>query len=203
MGARLLAFLCLFLTVPVFAQTGVDPGYYKSNRDRLNSYLFRTYTDPVRFAWLLVDSAKDTCLKDPHQWDRSAESYSYRLASGMGRRIVRNTAQFGFESLLHEDSRYRPSNLHGIGRRAIFAISHSVLAYTPSGSVEPAYGRIAAGVVGAASSSTWHPQSISAGALLGGVAAGAIDRSTSNLLTEFQPDLIVFGRKTWNKVSGR
>jgi hypothetical protein len=173
---------------------------YQDFPERFNAYLFRTYTDPVRLGWLLVDSAMDTWSKDPHQWDRSAESYSYRVASGWGRRIARNTAQLGFETLLHEDSRFRPSLERGLRKRMLFAIRSSVLAYKPNGSLEPAYGRIAAGMASAAISSTWHPQSISAGALLSGVAQSTIDRAGNNLLTEFEPDMRRFGRKTWNQI---
>jgi hypothetical protein len=190
--------LLLIFALPSAAQ--LLSGQYPDNRERLNIYLYNTYADPVRLGWLLIDSAAATWSKDPHQWDRSAESYSYRVASGMGRRIVRNTALLGFETLLHEDSRYRPSLEHGLGKRMLFAIRHSVLAYKPDGSVEPAYGRIAAGVVAAATSSTWHPQSIEAGRLLSGVGQSAIDRAGNNLLAEFEPDIKRFGRKTWNQI---
>jgi hypothetical protein len=61
------------------------------------------------------------------------------------------------------------------------------------------YGMMAAGVVAAATSSTWHPRSIDATALLGGVAQAAIDRAGNNLLAEFEPDLKNFGRRIWNK----
>jgi hypothetical protein len=194
------AVLCLFLLgTPVLAQAILpEQSYYIDTRDRINSYVFRTYTDPARFSWLLVNSATDHWSRAPHQWDRSAESYSYRVASGVGRRIVSNTAQLAFESVLHEDSRYRRSNELQFGKRVRFALTHSVLAYRPDGSLEPMYGRMAAGVVTAATSSTWHPQSISAGTLLSGVAESALDRAGSNLLSEFEPDLRNFGRKTWN-----
>jgi len=190
--------LLLVFALPSVAQ--LSSGQYPDNRERFNAYLYNTYADPVRLGWLLIDSAEATWSRDPHQWDRSAESYSYRVASGMGRRIVRNTALLGFETLLHEDSRYRPSLEHSLGKRMLFAIRHSVLAYKPDGSVEPAYARIAAGVVAAATSSTWHPQSIEAGCLLSGVGQVAIDRAGNNLLAEFEPELRHFGRKTWNQI---
>lgn len=188
------------LTAPLFAQSQLtDPVYYLNDRQRFDQYVFRTYTDPAKLAWLLVDSAQDTWMRAPRQWDRSPESYSYRVASGWGRRIVRNTAQLGFESVLHEDSRYRPSSSRVFRKRILFAASHSVLAYAPDGSVGPAYGRIAAGITGAAVSSTWHPQSMGTGAILGGVGQSAMDRVCSNLLTEFTPDLKAFGRRTLNR----
>jgi hypothetical protein len=196
---QLLLLICL--AGPLLAQAvPIDPDYYRNNRERFDSYIFRTYTDPARLGWLLIDSAKDTCYKDPHQWDRSAESYSFRVASGWGRRIVRNTAQYGFETLLREDSRYRPSGEKGLRKRMAFAIRSSVLSYKPDGSREPAYGRIAAGMVGAAVSSTWHPQSIGPATLARGMGHSAIDRAGNNLLSEFAPDLKRVGRKTWNQI---
>jgi hypothetical protein len=188
------------LSATVLAQVKLaDPEYYLNTRQRVDAYIFRTYTDPQKFGWLLIESAQATWLKDPHEWDRSPESYSYRVASGWGRRIVSNTAQFAFETALHEDSRYRPSGAQGVRKRILFAISHSVIAYKPDGSIGPAYGRMAAGVAAATASSTWHPRSIDAGPILSGVGQSAIDRACSNLLTEFGPDLKAFGRKSWNR----
>jgi hypothetical protein len=189
----------LFLVaMPGLAQPAdVDhPQYYSSLHERIHAYVFRTYTDPARLSWLLVDSAADHWSRAPHQWDSSAESYSFRVASGWGRRIVSNTAQLGFETILHEDSRYRRSGERQFGTRILFALRYSVLAWKPDGSVEPMYGRIAAGVVAAATSSTWHPQSISAETLLSGLGQSVMDRAAGNLLTEFEPDLKKFGRKT-------
>src|SRR5438270_11961224 len=139
--------LLVLSALPAFSQavlTGAPD--YPDFHERFHAYLFRTYTDPARFAWLLVDSASDHFSHAPKEWDRSAESYSYRVASGWGRRIVRNTAQLGFETALHEDSRYRRSGEILLSKRIRFALVHSVLAYKPDGSVEPMYGRMAAGV---------------------------------------------------------
>jgi len=195
-------FLVLFLCVTalVFAQANApDPSYYVNNRQRFDAYIFRTYTDPAKLGWLLVDSAQETWLSDPYPWDRSPGSYYCRVASGWGRRIVSNTAQFGFEAVLREDSRYRPSSARGFRKRFLFAIGHSVIAYGPDGSVGPAYGRMAAGVVATATSSTWHPQSITAGSLMSGVGQSTLDRAASNLLNEFAPDLKAFGKKRWDR----
>src|SRR4051812_20008639 len=179
------ALLIFFVAIPGLAQVGLNTGeYYRDGRERVDAYVFRTYTDPVRAGWLLADSAVDHWSRYPHQWDYSAQSYSYRVASRWGCRIIRNTAQLGFESALHEDSRYRPSGERQFGKRVLFAISHSVLAYKPDGSVDAMYGRMAAGVVAAAASSTWHSQSMKAGSLLGGIGQAAIDRAGDNLLAE-------------------
>jgi hypothetical protein len=203
------AVLLFFIAIPALAQLAPIPPlapqteYYRDLQDRVHSYIFRTYTDPSRLSWLLVDCATDQWTRAPHQWDNSAESYSYRVASAMGRRIVSNTVQLGFETALREDSRYRKSGERRFGKRVLAAVSHSVLAYKPDGSLEPMYGRIAAGIVTAAASSTWHPQAINASSLLAGAAQGAIDRAEGNLLTEFEPDLKNFGRRTWNVVRGK
>ena len=178
----------------------VVPDYYQTNGERVHSYIFRTYTDPVRLGWLLIDSAKDTWSQNPHEWDRSPECYSFRVASGWGLRMVRNTAQLGFEALLREDTRYRPSLRHGLRKRALFAFRSSFISYKPDGKAQPAYGLVAAGVVAAALSSTWHPQATGAGALLGGIGQSAIDRASGNLLSEFEPDLKQLGRKAWNRI---
>ena len=190
----------LFLVgIPAIAQLSPpDPLYYRDSQERIHAWTVRTFTDPSRISWLLVDSAIDHWSQSPYQWDHSAESYSFRVASAWGRRIVSNTVQLGFESALREDSRYRRSGDGGFGTRIVFALKHSVLAYKPDGSVEPMYGRMAAGVVAAATSSTWQPQSIGAMSLLGGIAQSALDRTGGNLLTEFEPDLKTFGRKTWH-----
>lgn len=189
--------------VDLSAQVSRRPDYYETKHERVRSYVFRTYTDPARLAWLLVDGATDTWSRSPHEWDRSPECYSYRVASGWGRRIVRNTAQLGFEAILHEDTRYRPSHESGLRKRVLFALRRSVISYKPDGKSELAYGLIAAGVVSASLSSTWHPQSTDAAALLSGVGQSAIDRAGGNLLAEFEPELKRFGRKTWHKIIRR
>src|SRR5258708_2572276 len=117
------AILLFSLAGPAFGQLALtDPQYYRDDRERFAAYVFRTYTDPARVGWLLLDSATDHWSQDPHQWDRSAESYSYRVASSWGRRIVRNTAQLAFETALHEDSRYRRSGERQFGKRIMFAM---------------------------------------------------------------------------------
>lgn len=200
---------CGFLVaIPVIAQSIVaEPppvgGYYASGQERVQAYVFRTYTDPARLAWLLFDSGVDHWTRAPQHWDQSPQSFGYRFASGWGRRIVRNTAQLGFETLLKEDSRYRRSGQGPMVKRFAFAVSHSVLAYKPDGSVGPMYGRMAAGVVAASTASTWHPQSTSPACLVSGVGMAAVNRSGDNLLEEFGPDLKRFGRKTWNYVLGK
>jgi hypothetical protein len=196
-----LIILFVLLTQTLAAQQGSTfPAYYESGTERLRSYTFRTYTDPVRLGWLLLESGKNTWSRDPKEWDRSAESYSYRVASQWGERIVRNTVQLGFETMLHEDSRYRPTMETGFRRRILFAIRSSVVAYKPDGSVQPAYGLIMAGAAAATVSSTWRPQSFGADTLFCGIGESAIDRMGNNLLTEFAPDLKRFGQKTWRHV---
>jgi hypothetical protein len=191
----------LFLAAPAFAQlTPTPPVYYTNLHERYNAYIFRTYTDPQRLAWLLVDSALDHWSGSPEAWDRSPQSYSYRIASGWGRRIVKNTAQFGFEAVLREDSRYRPSGSRNFSRRILFAVKSSVIAWHPDGSIGPAYGRIAAGIVATATSSTWHPRQMNASILLADVGQSALDRAGNNLLTEFTPDLKAFGAAAWNRL---
>jgi hypothetical protein len=197
--SALVIFFCL--AVPGVAQVSLtEPRYYKDGHDRVHDYVFRTYTDPARIGWLLFDSAVDNWSQAPHEWDRSSEGYMYRVASGWGRRIVRNTAQLGLETVLQEDSRYRTSGERRFGRRFFHAVNHSVLAYKPDGSVEPMYGRMAAGVIASATSSTWHPHSIAPVSLLGGMGQSAIDRAGNNLLSEFEPELRNFGRRVWNNL---
>jgi hypothetical protein len=118
---------------------------------------------------------------------------------------VRNTAQYGFESALHEDSRYRRLGGERLGKRIFHAVSYSVLAYKPDGSVEPMYGRMAAGVVATLTASTWHPQTINTGYVLSGVGFSALDRAQNNLVREFEPEIrnylkrpIALGQRTLN-----
>ena len=181
--------LLFALALPLAAQiTPVpeQPSYYHDSGERIRSYVSRTWTDPNRLGWLLADSAMDQWGGIPHQWDRSGGSYGMRVASAWGSRMVHNTVQLGFESALHEDSRYRRLGEGRFEKRIVFAFSHSVLAWKPDGSVEPMFGRMAAGVVTAA---------------IHGCPARSFKkgcRAEGNLLTEFAPDLKNFGRHTWN-----
>lgn len=197
---RFFAVLLFGASLPLAAQVAADPplSYYQDSRERIRSYVFRTWTDPDRIGWMLAGSAMDHWERFPHQWDQSSGSYGMRVASAWGRRMVHNTVQLGFESALHEDSRYRRLGEGRFERRFVFALSNSMLASKPDGSVELMYGRIAAGVVTSAVSSTWHPQSISPASLVSGMGWAAVDRTEGNLLTEFAPDLRSLGRNAWN-----
>src|SRR3954469_13688926 len=139
------AVLLFAASLPVTAQIAVGQppaSYYHDSRERIQSYVFRTWTDPDRIGWMLVGSAMDHWEGLPHQWDQSGGSYGMRVASAWGHRMVHNTAQLGFESALHEDSRYRRLGEGRFERRVLFALSHSMLAWKPDGSVEPMFGRI-------------------------------------------------------------
>jgi hypothetical protein len=176
------------------------PAYYRINGERVHAYIFRSYTDPIRLGWLLVDGAKDTWCRDPHEWDRSPESIlfeSLRDGDGGLSETQRNSV---LETVLQEDTRYLPSHERRLRKRFSFAVRSSVLAYKPDGKLQLAYGLLAAGVVSDTLSSTWHPLYTGTGALLGGIGQSAVDRAGGNLLPELEPDLKNFGRRAWNQL---
>ena len=123
------------------------------------------------------------------EFGRGFDAYAERYASGFGRRLITNSAEYGMSSLLHEDTRYRPSHLNGFFPRAKYAATHAFLAWGADGQIEPAYGRFA-GIAGTALiEPAWHPHSYTGAAVGKYVGLRSVDLLSNSFLTEFRPDL--------------
>jgi hypothetical protein len=147
-------------------------------------------------AFLVADSALGHLQKDPKEWGRAPEWLGARVASNFGRRVVSNTIEFGLGAALHEDTRYRPSDLGPLRQRIWYATTSAFTARVPGGT-RFGYSRLGAIAGGVWVASSWHPEKKCASAHWQDVGFAVLGKVPDNLLSEFSPDL----RRTGAKVA--
>ncbi len=157
--------------------------------ERFTYYLQRTYSWQ-RMAWLGMDTGLDYVTGGSTGIDELFRGYG----DGFGRRIVRNSTEFGVGAILHEDSRYQSLGSGSLGRRLRHATVRAFQASTGS-HVRPAYSRFAALAAGEFIAPLWSPQRFSASDAIAGIGFGVLGQMQNNYLSEFSPDMKRFGRK--------
>src|SRR5689334_23165045 len=75
---------------------------------RWENYVHRTYSWQ-RLSLLAVDTGIDHLMREPREWGCHPHTFAFRYASGVGKRVVRNTIELGVGQALGEDIRFRPS----------------------------------------------------------------------------------------------
>jgi hypothetical protein len=173
-----------------------DAAEHFTGRERLNSYVERTFTSKSRLVFLFVDTAEDHLQRQPKEWDLGGSGLAARLGSNYGRRLIRNTIELGAGALLSEDSRYRPSTEPGIAPRMRHAVASAFTARV-DGHRRPAYATLAALTATAFIVSVWQPRRFSACEVMRGVSFSLLDRVPDRLLDEFSPDMKRFGKRMW------
>ena len=168
-----------------------------TGRDRLNSYVERTFLDKTRLVFLFVDTAEDHLQRQPRGWDLGSTGWATRLGSNYGKRLIRNTIELGAGTLLSEDPRYRPSTAPGIAPRVRHAVVSAFIVGGPGGRRRPAYGMFAALTATAFIVSVWQPRRVCTGEVMRGVSFSLLDRVQGRLLEEFSPDMKRFGKRIW------
>ena len=157
--------------------------------DRFNYYWQRTYNWSV-LGDIAFNAGIDHLTSKP-EFGRGFGDYATRFASGFGHKVVTTTTEFGVSSLLHEDTRYHPSELKGFLPRAKYALTHAYLAYGSSGKLEPSYGKFAGILASSAIEPTWGGRGHGlCGAGVGqSIGFRLLNLGPDRLLTEFSPDL--------------
>jgi hypothetical protein len=143
---------------------------------------------------LAFDTAVDHFISKP-EWGDGMGGYGCRYASGFGRRLIRNSAEFGVASLLHEDIRFHPSHRKGLLPRIQYATAHAFLAVGPDNRTEPAYARFAGMAGSTLIEPVWHGRTFSASSFGQAIGFRLLDQVQNSLLTEFSPDLKKLGKR--------
>jgi len=102
--------------------------------------------------------------------------------------------------VLHEDTRFHPSQRRGYLPRMRYAMTHAFLDSVPGGKTEPAYARFAAITSGALIAPSWHHRSLSVSGFFEDFTFGMLGQLQNSLLNEFSPDLQKLGRTVRKKV---
>lgn len=138
----------------------------------------------------LLGAAVDQGIDTPPQWGQGAAGFSRRAASGFAQEFTAKTIAFGVAAADHEDTRVRPSGLHGFAPRLRSAVLHTFVSRTDGGGQSFAYARITGIYGGAFIANTWFPagyNDFSHGFSRGSVAL-AVDVGF-HVLREFTPEL--------------
>ena len=165
---------------------------------RWHHYLHRTYSWQ-RLGLLALDTGLDQVSGDPHAWGRTPQSYGYRYAAGLGRRVVQNSVELGVGAALDEDYRFRASHLAGFTARIRYALIQSVAAYRADRRVF-GYSRLAATASGILVSSRWQPCPLTAGDFGERLAFSYLGQLENSLLAEFGDDMKAHGRSLGNRL---
>ena len=161
-------------------------------------YLDRTYGWQT-LSWLASDTAIDLLRSRP-EWGRGPGGFGCQYASAFGRRLISNSVQLGVGLVLHEDTRFHPSQSRGFLPRIKYATTHAFLDSVPGGKFQPAYARFAAVTSGALIAPSWHQRSLSASGFFEDFTFGMLGQLQNSLLNEFSPDLQKLGRNVRKKV---
>ena len=199
---RLLVLLGLLLQASAAAQdselpTATPPA--PASAPQFQDYLDHTYGwQPL--SSLATDTAIDFLRSRP-EWGRGPGGFGCQYASAFGRRLISNSVEFGVRPVLHEDTRFHPSQRRGYLPRMQYAMTHAFLDSVRGGKFESAYARFAAITSGALIAPAWHQRSLSASGFFEDVTFGMLGQLQNSLLNEFSPDLQKLGRNVRKKVS--
>jgi hypothetical protein len=79
---------------------------HKQTEGEIRRHAFRKSTvGPGAFARTTGGAAFNHLHNHPRQWGQGKAGFAHRLASGLGRHVVKNTIQYGVGTLRHEDPR--------------------------------------------------------------------------------------------------
>ena len=149
--------------------------------------LARTF-DPAEILRLSLSAGIDHWRNYPSEWGQGWDAFGVRVASALGQQLVREQLEFGVGVIDHEDPRHQRSGLNGVWPRARYAVVHTFVSRSDSGTNMPAYSRFIGDYGAGFISRQWYPdrfhtvgQGLEAGTISLGIDVGM------NLLREFLP----------------
>ncbi len=149
--------------------------------------LKRTF-DPVEIFRLSASAAINQGRNYPSEWGQGWDAFGVRIASQLGQQLVREQLEFGVWAVDHEDPRWHRSGLTGVWPRTRYAIVHTFIAKSDSGTTMPAYSRFVGDYGAGFISRRWYPdrfhtvgQGLEAGTISLGFDVGM------NVVREFWP----------------
>lgn len=169
----------------------VPPGVpaYLLREDKIQSYVQKTLSKEA----LLGTAAKGAlsqALDFSDDWGDGPEAYAARMASSVGRTLVRNSIRMGLDTAMGLDSRYRPSPAKGFWNRLGHSLASTVLAYRDEGGRTLAVPALTGTYGSAFAANLWYPAGRNSpqDALLRGTKSLGWTAG-KNVLNEFWPDI--------------
>ncbi|MBK6723155.1 MAG: hypothetical protein IPG58_07705 [Acidobacteria bacterium] len=107
--------------------------YVRPNAEkRFKRYVSDT-VGPQAWIGIVSGAAISTASNSPEEWGRSGEGFGRRVASNLGRNVVRNTVMYGLDEALKLDSSYYRSPNRDVGSRIRNALISPVTARKANG----------------------------------------------------------------------
>jgi hypothetical protein len=132
----------------------------------------------------------DQAFDRPSTWGGGSDAYGVRIASQLGRSLVRESIAFGVRAADHEDPRYFVLGHGGAFKRTRYAVAQTFVVRNDSGGRMPAYSRFVADYGMPFIAEQWRPtrfrttgRELRAGTTALGFGA------TCNIIREFWPDV--------------
>ena len=182
--------LTAFLLTAAFAQAQSPSLPAVTNAERLKWATVST-VGVASLTGAAFTTAFATAYNRPKEYGTHWEGYGKRYGMRMTGSATSSAMEAGLGALWGEDPRYHPMGSgESPGRRLKSALKQAFLARDRNGNTMPAYARYAAIPGSNFLSNTWRPdsQANASGALLR-TGLGFAARITSNLFTEFWPDI--------------
>ena len=160
--------------------------YVRPNKDeRFKKYLSRTFGGYALIGD--VASAGFAQIVDtPEEWENNSKGFGRRLASTVGKSIIKETVTYGLDEAFKLDSNYYKSSNKSFKARLKNAFLSTVTARKPDGKRVIGFPRIAGAFTGAIiANQFWYPSNYD---YKDGLSSGAISLGTSigvNFLREF------------------
>jgi hypothetical protein len=185
-------FCLLAVLGPLCAQQYPDPARKFGWPERLDHYLYRTYSWQ-RMVSLAGDTAFDHLLFKSEEWTRGPQGFTHHYGLSVSKRIVRNSIELGAGALFDEDIRFTASHARGLRKRLWRSVAQVFVTAHKQGA-GMAYSRLAGTAGGALIIATWQPGSLSASRFFADLGSGYLGHLQNSLLAEFEPDLKAVGR---------
>jgi hypothetical protein len=138
MKLAIFVFLTAIGTVSVVsAQTPAPAGNQPSYVRPGGGTRFRWYVDdtvgPFALAGIVAGSGFGTLVNTPREWGRSGSGFGKRIASDLGKNVIRNTVIYGLDEAFKLDSHFYRSRKRDLGSRVANALLSTVTARRSDG----------------------------------------------------------------------
>jgi hypothetical protein len=97
--------------------TAHQTGYTRPDAKTRQKRYVKNMFGPTALAKTVVSAGISTAQNSPEEWGGQWEGFGKRVASGMGKRIIRNTVTYGLDEAFTLDSHFYRSEKRGLGAR--------------------------------------------------------------------------------------
>ncbi len=160
--------------------------YVRPNAEKRFKRFVKDTVGPTAWIGIGAGAAFATASDSPKEWGRSGEGFGRRVASNLGKNVMRNTIIYGLDEALKLDSGYYRSSKRDVGSRIGNALLSTVTARKANGKRTVGVPRIVGTfTANVAANEMWYPARYDwkDGMKRGGISLGV--NAMFNLVKEF------------------